>query len=231
MRRGGVKLSFSSEFLMPDVALLDPLMTVTMPPRLTALSGLDAFSHALEAYISIQSNPISKSLSSESLKIIWRTLPDVVRNPSERLLRQRMMDASLIAGMAFSNAMVGIIHSMAHALGSVLHVPHGLSVSMFIVPGLKDNLEASGKALAELLSVVEPSRYHDEGAYEFVRLVDGFIREIKLFSGIPARLRDLGVEDKHVSSLVEKAMGDGSSIFSHVNLTPDRAERMIREAL
>ena len=227
------KIAFASDFLIPDVAILDPVLTVSLPKKLTAASGVDALSHAIEAYIGIQSNHISKALSFKAVEMIFNNLIDAVTNGKDKKVRLNMLIASTIAGMAFSNSMVGVVHSLAHASGAVLHIPHGVAISLFLEAGLKENFTKCKKEYSELLNTVKCDFLGDEEsrANEFLKVVGDFLKEIRRLSGIPSGLREVGYTKEAEKRIIELAISDGSSVFSKVELTEEVAKRMIQASL
>ncbi len=228
------KMAFASSLLMPDAAIIDPAATQTLPKKLTASSGIDALSHAIEAYISIQSNPISRALAFEAVKIIWESLPAAVKDKENKQARENMLNASLTAGMAFSNSMVGIVHSLAHSAGSVLHIPHGVAVSLFLAAGVKENAVASAKELSELLNAVAYMNEYrgttKQRAERFIYFLEKFVNQIKQEAGLPLTLKDAGFTKEQEDEIIKLAARDGSSIFSKVALTKERAKNMIDAA-
>lgn len=112
-----VKMEFLSYHLLPDVAVLDPRMTETLPPRITASTGFDALVHAIEAATCLQRNPVSDSFAERAIRQITQSLPRAVKNGRDRRARMAMANGSLLAGAAFSNSMVGLVHAIGHALG------------------------------------------------------------------------------------------------------------------
>ena len=123
-----VKLEYISTHLMPDVAILDVRMTQSLPPRITASTGMDALCHAIEAFSSTQKNPLSDAYAIASIRLIMENLEKAVRHPHDKQTRLAMANASLLAGSAFSNSMVGGVHAIGHAIGGLCHVAHGLSL-------------------------------------------------------------------------------------------------------
>lgn len=119
--------------MMPDVAICDPLVTVTMPAKITAETGMDALAHALEAWVSNRANYLSDILAEAAVKDIVENLPKAVEDGSNLEYRERMLNASMVAGMAFTNVSLGIVHSMAHTLGSLYGLAHGL-LNAIILP-------------------------------------------------------------------------------------------------
>jgi alcohol dehydrogenase class IV len=122
----------TSPFLVPTAAVVDYELTVSMPARLTADTGLDALTHSIEAYVSRKANPFSDALALAAMKTIWESLPVVCANPGDRSARERLMLAATQAGMAFSNASVALVHGMSRPIGGHFHVAHGLSNAMLL---------------------------------------------------------------------------------------------------
>lgn len=147
----GMKLLFVSYFLLPDVAILDPRMTLTLPPALTAATAMDAMTHAIEAYTCLGKNPLSDVHALKAIELISTNLLNVVKNPRDAKGRLALANGSALAGAAFSNSMVGIIHNLGHAVGAVCHVPHAVCMSILLPYGLEYNFHKIEKNLAELL--------------------------------------------------------------------------------
>ncbi|NCD04506.1 MAG: iron-containing alcohol dehydrogenase [Spirochaetia bacterium] len=128
----GMKHGIGNMEMMPDVAICDPLVTLSMPLATTADTGLDALTHALEAFASTRANYLSDILATQSAIDIINTLPKVFKNRNDVKLREIMLNASMVAGLAFTNVSLGIVHSMAHTVGSYFHVPHGLANAIIL---------------------------------------------------------------------------------------------------
>src|SRR5436853_468659 len=134
-----LKMTFSSPFLAPDLAVLDPQMTRTLPRRLTAATGMDALTHAIESFVSSEANPISDSLGLYAIDMISNNLRAATHTGDDMEARGQMLVASCMAGMAFSSGFVGIIHAMAHAIGGVFEVHHGTANSILLPYGMQFN--------------------------------------------------------------------------------------------
>ncbi len=189
--------------MMPDVAILDPEVTRTMPPAITAETGMDALTHALEALVSTRSNYLSAILATAAARDIIAILPEVYRNGGALDLRERMHNASMTAGLAFTNVSLGIVHSMAHTVGSFFGVAHGLADAVILPYVIRFN---EGDATAR-------KTYGDFarsiGSDDLVKTVGELNAEL----GIPSRLADL-IDDRasFVAKLDEMtglALGDG----------------------
>ncbi|MED0715226.1 iron-containing alcohol dehydrogenase, partial [Aeribacillus composti] len=134
-----VKKGIVSPFLLPDVAIVSPIMTITCPPSVTAASGVDALVHAVEAYISKFASPITDALAIGAMKLISTHLPKAYSNPENIESREAMITASLMAGLAFGNAGVGAVHALAYPLGGRFHIAHGVSNSLLLPYVMKWN--------------------------------------------------------------------------------------------
>ena len=144
----GVKLPFTSYFLMPNAAILDPRMTQTLPPHITAMTGMDALTHAVEAYTCLGHNPVSDAFATAAIRKVSENLMKVMDSPKDADGRLELAQASTMAGVAFSNSMVGLVHALGHSLGAVCHIPHGLCMSLFLPYVLEYNKEVNGVANA-----------------------------------------------------------------------------------
>jgi alcohol dehydrogenase class IV len=127
-----VKIAIISKTVVPDVALIDPETTTTMPAELTAATGLDALVHAIEAYVSNASSPITDLNALAAIPLLAGNLVPVIENPRHMASRNNMMLGSLLAGLAFSNASLGLVHAMAHSLGGLLGLPHGMCNALLL---------------------------------------------------------------------------------------------------
>lgn len=127
-----LKKGIVSDYLLPDVAIVSPEMTMTMPKSVTAASGIDALVHAIEAYISVNASPITDALAIGAMKMISTYLPKAYANPQNLEARENMATASLMAGMAFGNAGVAAVHALAYPLGGRYHIPHGVSNALLL---------------------------------------------------------------------------------------------------
>ncbi|MEW6201210.1 MAG: iron-containing alcohol dehydrogenase, partial [bacterium] len=131
-----MKIAFYSPYLAPTTAILDPKLTVSMPPRLTAATGMDALTHAIEAVHTTTREPISNALALYATRVICENIQEATNNGTNLEARANMLVGSTIAGIAFTNAMVGVVHALAHSAGGVSHVPHGIANAIFLPYGM-----------------------------------------------------------------------------------------------
>lgn len=145
------KKMFISHFLEPDVAVLDSRMTLSLPPGITAATAMDAMAHAMEAYTCLAKNPISDAGAYHAIGLISRHLLPVIAQPDHREGRLALAHAATLAGMAFSNSMVGMVHTLGHTVGAHCHIPHGVCMAILLPYGLEYNMHRTGAFTAELL--------------------------------------------------------------------------------
>jgi alcohol dehydrogenase class IV len=139
----GEKMLLAGDSLLPSAAVVDYELTLTMPARLTADTGTDSLTHAIEAFVSRKANPFSDVLALAAMKTIWRELPTSVRDPGNLQAREAMMLAATQAGIAFSNSSVALVHGMSRPLGAHFHIPHGLSNAMLLPAVTAFSVEAA----------------------------------------------------------------------------------------
>ena len=209
----GQKVIIFEYFNTPRVAILDPRMTEKLPPSLTATTGMDAMTHAVESYVSQQRNPISDAAALHAIKLITAYLPVSVDNGSDLAARGQMQVAALLAGWAFSNAMVGLVHAMAHSLGAVCGIAHGLANGLLLPHVMKYNLEE----VPELLADIAGAMGADIAGMDSLNAGQTALNEMQALSkkiGLSQRLRDLGVEVDTLKECSELSMSDGSIIYN-----------------
>lgn len=204
--KNDVKMLIGSPYLMPSAALVDPLLTVRMPRELTAATGLDALTHAIEAYVSIKAQPMSDIMALSAVELIGAYLPQAWSNPNNLEARTQTMIGALQAGIAFSNASVGLVHGMSRPIGANFHVAHGVSnaallgvVMEFSIMGAPDRYAdiavAMGLNVTGLTSL-ETAKAGAESVKELIRLL-----------GVPT-LSQLGVTKERLEPVAEKMAND-----------------------
>lgn len=195
-----------SPLLYPDIALLDSRLTLGLPPAVTAMTGVDAMVHAIEAYTTrLKKNPLSDALAVKALQLLYANLLPAVNDGSDAGVRERMLLGSLFAGMAFANAPVGAVHALAYPLGGHFHLPHGLSNSLVLGPVLEFNRPAAAALYAELGRALLPelaASADDEAAGEFVSAIRARVAAMPY----PQTLREAGVKEADLPMLARDAM-------------------------
>lgn len=231
-----VKLEYISAHVMPDVAVLDERMTMTLPARITASTGIDALSHAIEAYSCLQKNPMSDAYATKAVELIMENLPRVIRRPSDKNARLNMANASLMAGTAFGNSMVGLVHAIGHSLGGICHIPHGDAMSILLPYVMRYNLEKCEEDYARLyLHLAGPEKYAStpggERAKEAIRRVRGLVLFCNRECGLPKSLRETGkITPEQFYEVAEAAINDGAIIVNPVQATVGDIVNILRMA-
>lgn len=203
---GQEKKGVVSSLLYPDIAMLDSRLTLGLPPALTAMTGVDAMVHAIEAFTSrVKKNPMSDVLAIKALQLLYTNLPEAVSDGQNGSVREAMLLGSLLAGMAFANAPVGAVHALAYPLGGHCHLPHGLSNSLVLLQVLAFNLPVAQTLYAELGRAILPhlaSVDDTAAANAFVAA----LRERVASMPYAQTLRDAGVQEFDLPMLAQEAM-------------------------
>ena len=201
------KFGVLSPLVIPDVALLDPEVTVSMPPSLTAFTGMDALTHCIEAYTSIVGFAPADALALQGIKMIARSLRTAVLDGQNLQAREDMLLASMMAGTAFSINGLGACHAMAHQLSAYFDTPHGLANAILLPRVMEFNLLANPQKFADIAVAMGAdirSLSLADAAAESLKLVE----QLSLDIGVPRFLDDVGVTKDKISDLVERALVD-----------------------
>jgi alcohol dehydrogenase class IV len=212
------KTPIRSPFLIPRLALLDPEVLATLPPLVLASTGMDALTHAYETFVSTLTNPISQALAYDSMRLIGKYLRALYANPDNREAQGHMMLASTMAGMAFFNGRLGMVHALAHPLGGVFDTPHGMANAILLphcmdfsrmaAPGLFARIaEALGKDI-QGLTVEEASRKAAEA-----------VREILVDTRIPTSLREVGAKKEGFETMAKDGVASGIHLSNPRRIT------------
>lgn len=231
-----VKLPFSSAFLLPNAAIIDPRMTLTLPPHITAATAMDALTHATEAYTCMAKNPLSDAYATAAVRKISQSLLQVMDNPSDAAGRLELAQASTMAGIAFSNSMVGLVHALGHATGAICHLPHGLCMSLYLPYALEYNLEQIREPLGELLLYLEgPDVYATTPGHQRAEATIVAIRKLRdqLYERcqLPRTLKETGkVEESQLDQIAALALDDGSILFNPREVSLEDAREILQRA-
>lgn len=232
----GVKIPFTSYFLMPNAAILDPRMTLTLPPHITAMTAMDAMTHAVESFTCVAANPISDAYASAAVRKISENLLKVMDKPSDADARLELAQASTMAGIAFSNAMVGMVHSLGHSLGAVCHLPHGLCMNLFLPYVLEYNMGVNGDRIGELLlplagADVYATTPRNERAQKAITTLRAMRDELFERCKLPRTLKETGkVQESQLEQIADLAINDGSIIFNPREADRDELLGVLRAA-
>ncbi|MCD6487187.1 MAG: iron-containing alcohol dehydrogenase [Syntrophobacterales bacterium] len=223
-----LKMAFVSYFLLPNVAILDSRMTLTLPPVITAATAMDAMAHAVEAYTGLAKNPMSDANAIAAISLISDNLLKVIKNPSDREGRLALANGATLAGAAFSNSMVGVVHTLGHATGSVCGVPHGVCMSILLPYGLEYNMHKNAHFTGELLlplAGVEvyagtPKHLRAEGTVAYIRKMNRDIHDAtdgghaRFFEEVRDRDGRRMVPREKLEDIARAALDDGSIFYN-----------------
>ncbi|MBG9565515.1 iron-containing alcohol dehydrogenase [Brevibacillus agri] len=204
-----IKLSVGSAYNCPTLALCDPELTVTLPPHITAATGMDALTHALESYVNKATQPISEGLSIQSMKMIAKSLRLAVVQGENLQARHDMLLASLIAAMAFNSTRLGLAHALALPLGAHFKIPHGTVNAILLPEVMQFNIIGNVSKFAEIATIFGEKVEHLTMREAAERSVYA-IRQLKNDVGITQTLSDYGVQEQHLDFIVEEAMLSGN---------------------
>jgi alcohol dehydrogenase class IV len=201
----GEKKGVVSPVLLPDWAVLDAGLTLGLPPKVTAATGIDAMVHAIEAYTSKRlKNPLSDALARDALRLLGGNIHEACRNGTNREARHNMLLGSMLAGMAFANAPVAAVHALAYPVGARFHVPHGLSNSLVLPQVIRFNASSAEKHYGELATILIP---HAKGnSADHTKALVEMLSALPAELGLPTRLRDVGIAEKDLVFLADDAM-------------------------
>jgi alcohol dehydrogenase len=202
-----VKIAIISKAMVPDLALIDPATTLTMPPYLSLCTGIDALVHAVEAYVSTASSAITDVHAQEAIRLIHAYLPQVMAAPEDNGAREQVMLASLQAGLAFSNASLGAVHAMAHSLGGLLDLPHGECNGLLLEHVVAYNYPAASTRIDRIGRIlgVDIDQFSSE---QRCPAICAAIRQFREQLGMVGGLKDRGVGRDRIVELADKAMAD-----------------------
>ncbi|WP_066720871.1 iron-containing alcohol dehydrogenase [Clostridium sp. Marseille-P299] len=224
----GIKYPLADFNITPDIAIVDPELAETMPTTLTAHTGMDALTHAIEAYVSTLNSPFTDPLAIKAIQMVFEYLPDSYEKSMEA--REQMHYAQCLAGMAFSNALLGIVHSMAHKTGAAFstgHIPHGCANAIYLPYVIKYNAVVAKNRYADIARSIGITGNDDECVKALCDKIDQY--NVKL--NIPKSLQDFGIVEaefkEKVAKIAELAVGDACTGSNPRPITPAEMEKLL----
>jgi len=217
-----IKVGILSNWLRPSAAVVDPLMTVSGPPKVTADSGIDALTHAIEAYTAIDNadfplpagertvyqgkHPLGDVCAERAITLVGKYLRRAVKDGNDLEAREGMALAALLAGMAFSNVGVALVHAMEYPVGGAVHCSHGAGNGLLLPYVMRFNLSAKTKAFAEIAAMLGEN-VTGAGERAAAEMAVAAVEKLRNDIGIPQRLRDIGIKQDQLRGLAEKTFG------------------------
>jgi acetaldehyde dehydrogenase/alcohol dehydrogenase len=223
----GIKYPLADYELTPDIAIVDPELVYSLPKGITADTGIDVLTHAIEAYVSVLASDYTDALAMKAIELVFKYLPRAYQNPNDKVAREHMHNASTIAGMAFTNAFLGINHSLAHVLGAKFHIPHGRANAILLPHVIAYNASAPTKLVAypQYERYAAPDRYAEIARHlglkatnteEGVRSLITAIRDLMAELDMPVTIAQCGIAredwEAAISEMANVAFGDQCTI-------------------
>ncbi len=228
------KVSTGAPECTPDIAIVDPVFATRMPPRLTADTGLDALTHAIEGYTSTWHNDFADGLCLKAAQMIFTYLPRAYADGNDLEAREKMHNAGTLAGLGFINSLVAAAHALGHSLGAVFHLPHGRAVSLFLPYTVQFNVRGDQPtrygAISRFLGL--PATDEQQGASSLVSAIRDLERQVGQPLSIREALPDLTHDEfaGQLDKLVDNAEMDATIIASTRDLTADDTRRLFEYA-
>jgi len=195
---------------LPMVSINDPLLMIGKPRALTAATGMDALTHAVEAYVSVDANPVTDAAAIQAIKLIANNLRTAVANGSDLKARENMAYASLLAGMAFNNGNLGYVHAMAHQLGGLYDMPHGVANAILLPHVCRYNLIANVQKFADIAEFLGENTVGCSAIEAAEKAINALFR-LSADVAIPGHLSELGVKEQDFELMADNALKDGNA--------------------
>lgn len=230
-----VKMEFISYNMLPDVAVLDVRMTQSLPAKLTASTAIDALTHSIEAITGVQKNPLSRTYALTAIELIAKNLKKVVENGNDKKGRLALANASFMAGVAFSNSMVGIVHAIGHACGAVSGVAHSEAMTILLPHCMELNLPLCQEDYSRILLAFSGPEVYSQTpkssrGQKCIDDIRSYILDLNKISGLPMKLRDVGVKKEDFEMIAHTALNDGAAIVNPIEVTFDRVLEILKKA-
>jgi alcohol dehydrogenase len=225
-----VKMAIVDWRCTPNVAINDPVLMVGKPPALTAATGMDALTHAVEAYVSIAATPITDACAIKAIELVAEYLQPAVANGANLDARDKMAYAEYLAGMAFNNASLGYVHAMAHQLGGFYNLPHGVCNAILLPFVCEFNAIAAAKRLGDV-AVALGEQIDGLAPIDAAAKGIAAIRKLSRSIGIPAGLKDLGVKEADLPTMAENAKKDACQLTNPRTATLQQVVEIFKAAM
>lgn len=215
----GIKENPGHPSMVPDIAILDPELTITMPPALTSFTGMDALTHAMEAFVSNKANSMSDLFAYESMKLCGLWLEKAVSDGKDAEAREKMAMASCLGGIAFSNASTNLAHAGGRALGAYFHVPHGLSVALLLPFVMEFGIEAAKERYAKVAVALgaNPHKSQDELAQQAIEIIYAYNDKFNIWQEAKNRyFPDLAAYRKAIPEMVTNTLSGNGVLTNRI---------------
>ncbi len=229
------KMLFTSALLQPSATLIDPEMTTSLPAHLTAATGMDALTHAIEAFSCLQKNPFSDAYAQVAIQLIAKELSSVVKDGGNKTGRYHLALASTAAGVAFSNSMVGAVHGIGHTVGAISHVHHGMAMAILLPHVMQYNFDDLYDIYAQILPWLLPEKdcstiTTKQAAQEVINWIKDKNKELNTLCKLPICLKDAGVTEDQLEQIAQQSLNDGAMIANPKEIDANDALLILKKA-
>jgi alcohol dehydrogenase len=225
-----VKMAIVDWRVTPKVSINDPALMVGMPPSLTAATGMDALTHAIEAYVSTAANPLTDSAALMAIKLVSQYLPKAVANGTDMEAREQMAYAQFLGGMAFNNASLGYVHAMAHQLGGFYNLPHGVCNAILLPIVEQFNVLARAEKFKDI-AISMGENVEGLSVNDAAQVAIDSIKKLSKSVGIPSGLTELGVKEKDFEIMATNAKNDACQLTNPRLATLQQVIQLFKEAM
>lgn len=223
-----IKFTISSPHIAPDVALCDPEMTLSLPPRVTAATGMDALTHAVESYTSRISSPATDAYCLEAIRLLYRNLPIAVNNGSNLEARTNVMLAAALAGIVMNDAYLGLCHAIASPLGAHFHVAHGLANAVMLPYVMEFNYMADPVKYGNIARAM--GLRTGRGLYEDAQAAIEGVKRLVELCHVPTRLRDVGAKEEVLEQVAKDTLLSIQLRFNCRSASTDQIYELVKKA-
>lgn len=229
------KMLFTSPLLQPTLTIIDPELTLSLPPLLTAATGMDALTHAIEAYTCLQKNPFSDSFAQVAIELIYENVLIAVNNGKNIDARYRLAIASTAAGIAFSNSMVGAVHAIGHTIGAMAHIHHGTAMAILLPHVMHYNLDKMADLYASIYQMIEPDSTYNatsnqQKAINLIKWIQDTNEHLNLVCDMPDSLEKAGLNEKQLKEIAQLSLNDGAMIANPKEIDAHDALEILKNA-
>lgn len=221
------KVTVTSPYLAPDISIVDPKLTLSAPAGITAASGMDAFSHAAETFVSRISQPASDALALSAMRTAVQYLRRAVYNGEDQEARIKMAEASLLAGMAFNQSYLGLTHAIGSALSGHAHVSHGVAIALLLPSVMDYNLVSAVEKYAAIAAVFRPVD-PTKSAIEIAKQGVEDLTQLRDDLGLPRTLREVGVKEEQIPLIAEDTLKSGMWKFNPRKASPEHVQALLK---
>ncbi len=211
------KMLFTSPLLQPASTVIDPEMTLSLPPLLTAATAMDALTHAIEAYTCLQKNPFSDAFAQLAIELVSENIMVAVHNGNHKEARYRLAVASTAAGIAFSNSMVGAVHGIGHTVGAISHIHHGNAMAILLPHVMTYNRDQMADAYAPIYKMIDSECQaslltKEQQTQEVIKWIHEINDHLNAVCNMPNSLEKAGVKQSQLAEIAQKSLNDGAMI-------------------